>query len=51
MEAKTGNGGRLDALDRLQTSLRDRKIDFGRWERELKAERRSSTRRLSPKRR
>ncbi len=51
MEVNTGNGGQLDALDRLQTSLHERKVDFRRWEREQKAERRAAARRLSSKRR
>lgn len=36
----------LDALDRLQSSLRERKIDTAQWAKELRAERRASTRRL-----
>lgn len=29
----------LDALDRLQASLAERKVDLARWEREVRAER------------
>lgn len=36
----------LDALDRLQSSLRERKVDTTQWARDLKAERRAAARRL-----
>ena len=36
----------LDALDRLQSSLRERKVDTAQWARDLKAERRAAARRL-----
>ncbi len=47
MEEDRGNGAALGALDRLQTFLRERKVDVARWARDLKAERRSAARRLS----
>ena len=46
MEGDPGNCAILDALDRLQTSLRERKVDFTQWARDLKAERRTAARRL-----
>jgi len=36
----------LDALDRLQASLRERNVDTAQWLRDLKAERRATARRL-----
>lgn len=36
----------LDALDRLQSSLRERRIDPTQWAKELRAERRATARRL-----
>jgi hypothetical protein len=45
----SGQGAALDALDRLQALLRERKVDANRWARELKAERRAAARRLRPK--
>lgn len=36
----------LDALDRLQASVRERKVDITGWKRELEAERSASTGRL-----
>ena len=42
MEGDSKKGRALGALDRLQTSLRERKVDFRRWERDLKAERRAA---------
>lgn len=36
----------LDALDRLQSSLRERNVDTAEWARELKAERRATAPRL-----
>ena len=50
MEGNSKKGRALGALDRLQTSLRERKVDFRRWERDLKAERRAAAQRLSSKR-
>ena len=49
MEGDPGNGAALGALDRLQTSLRERKVDLKQWARDLKAERRAAARRLSSK--
>ena len=46
-EGTSENDAALGALDRLQTSVRERNIDVSRWERDLKAERRASARRLS----
>ncbi len=46
MEEGSENGAALGALDRLQTSLRERKVDVTRWARDLKTERRASARRL-----
>lgn len=48
-EEEPGNATTLGALDRLQRSLRERKVDVAQWERDLKAERRAAARRLSPK--
>lgn len=39
----------LDALDRLQTSMRKRKVDVTRWARDLNAERRAAAQRLHSK--
>ncbi len=36
------NQAALDALDRLQASVRARKIDLRRWERDVEAERRAA---------
>ncbi len=49
MEGGPGNGSALSALDRLQTSLRERKIDVKQWARDLKAERRAAAQRLPSK--
>ena len=46
-EGKSVNDAALGALDRLQVSVDERKVDVGRWERDLKAERRAAARRLS----
>lgn len=35
-----GNNSALDALDRLQFSLRERRVDLPRWARDLQGERR-----------
>ncbi|MCY4584819.1 MAG: ribbon-helix-helix protein, CopG family [Bryobacterales bacterium] len=45
-EGGPGKGAVLGALDRLQASLRDRKVDVTRWSRDLKNERRAASRRL-----
>ena len=42
-------GTALGALDRLQTSLRARRVDINRWARELKTERHAAGRRLGSK--
>ncbi len=47
-EAGSGSDTALDALNQLQTSLRERKIDTALWEQDLMAERQASDRRLSP---
>ena len=39
----------LSALDQLQASLRLRKVNFARWERDLKVERRATSQRLAHK--
>ena len=44
-----GDGAVLSALDRLQASLRLRKVNLAQWERDLKAERRATARRLAPR--
>ena len=46
MEGGSESGAALGALDRLQTSLRERKVDVTEWARDLKTERRASARRL-----
>ena len=43
-----GEGASLGTLDRLQTSLRERKVDVPQWAREQKAERRAVGCRSSP---
>lgn len=43
----SGDGGALGALDQLQASLRSRRVNFVRWERDLKAERRATARQLA----
>lgn len=48
-KGEPGSSARLDALDRLQRSLRERQVDVARWARDLEAERRAATRRLSSK--
>ena len=47
-QAGSGSDTALDALNQLQTSLRERKIDTALWEQDLIAERQASDRRLSP---
>ncbi len=44
-----GDGAALGTLDRLQASLRARRVNLGQWERDLKAERRATAWRLPPK--
>ena len=41
-----GDDEALSALDRLQASLRARRVDLAQWERDSEAERRASARRL-----
>ena len=41
-----GDAAALSALDRLQASLRARRVDLAQWERDSEAERRASARRL-----
>ena len=48
-EESPGKGAALSALDRLQASLRERKVDVARWARKLQDERRSAARRLPSK--
>ena len=43
------DGAALGTLDRLQASLRARRVNLAQWERDLKAERRAAARRLPPK--
>ena len=47
-EAGSGSDIALNALNQLQTSLHERKIDTALWEQDLIAERQASDRRLSP---
>ena len=47
-EAGSGSDTALNALNQLQTSLHERKIDTALWEQDLVAERQASDRRLSP---
>ena len=42
------DGAARGALDRLQGSLRSRKVDLAQWERDVKAERRATARRPAP---
>ena len=46
-EDNPSQGTALAALDRLQTSLRERKVDVTQWTRELKAKRRAASRRTA----
>ena len=48
-DGSPGDGAVLGALDRLQASLRSRRVDLAQWERDLKAERRATARRPAPK--
>ncbi len=43
------DGAVLGALDRLQASLRLRRVSFAQWEQDVKTERRATARRLAPK--
>lgn len=47
VEGGPGDGAPLGALDRLQTSLRERRVDVRQWARDSKAERRAAALRLS----
>ncbi len=49
MGGNPGDGATLKALDRLQATVRTRKVNLARWERDLKVERRATARRLAPK--
>ncbi len=49
MGGNPGDGATLKALDRLQATVRSRKVNLARWERDLKVERRATARRLAPK--
>ena len=49
IDGSPGDGTALGTLDRLQASLRLRKVNLAQWERDLKAERHATARRLSPK--
>ena len=49
IDGSPGDGAALGAFDRLQASLRSRKINLTPWERDVKAERRAIPRRLAPK--
>ena len=49
MERGAGDGAPLGALDRLQTSLREGRVDVKRWARDSKAERRAASLQLSSK--
>ena len=49
IDGEGGDGAALSALDRLQASLRLRKVNLAQWERDLKAERRATARRLAPR--
>jgi len=48
-EESPGSGTTVSALDRLQASLRERKVDITRWAQELKDERRSAARKMPSK--
>lgn len=48
-EESPGKGTTLSALDRLQASLRERKVDLMRWAQELKDERRAAARKIPSK--
>ncbi|MDE2847263.1 MAG: hypothetical protein OXO51_11190 [Gemmatimonadota bacterium] len=45
-EESPGRRTTVSALDRLQASLRERKVDVTRWAHELKDERRAATRKM-----
>ena len=48
-EERLDESSKLAALDRLQASLRERKVDISQWARDARAERSTAGRRLSPK--
>lgn len=45
-DEELGDRAKLAALDRLQTSVRERRTDISQWARDLRAERRATGRRL-----
>lgn len=47
-EERLDESSKLAALDRLQASLRERKVDISQWARDARAERSAAGRRLSP---
>ena len=49
MQGDPGNRTPFNALDRLQSSLREREVDVSQWARDLKAERRAAARNLPSK--
>ena len=49
VDGSPGDGAAWGALDQLQASLRSRRVNLVRWERDLKAERRETARRPAPK--
>lgn len=49
IDGSPGDGVALGALDQLQASLRSRRVNFVQWERDVKAERRATARRLAAK--
>ena len=49
MEREPGKDAALGALDRLQISVRERKVDVTRWALDLKAERRAAPRQFDSK--
>ena len=48
-EESPGKGAALGALDRLQASLRERKVDVTRWAQKLNDERRATARQMPSK--
>ena len=46
MEEELDDSAKLAALDRLQASVGERKVDVSKWARDLRAERRAAGRRL-----
>ena len=49
MEERFDDCSKLAALDRLQDSLRERKVDISQWAHDARAERRAAARGLSSK--